>query len=293
MTPVSTQSPFKIPTTPASCRLGPRLGTFKADPRKPVAIIDGTGENMVIYPAKRPQKVDRIAGRVGSGYNSSAPSTPARRTSEATLGPAPEASDNDYSDFASQMSADPVLSSGPDMSIPGFLDTIPSGQQMGYQSLSPSTVFFPMDSLEGVGVVLEDDDQDCDDNAQQLTMEDYVDFGESSSDDGGQEGDTEMSTAGILVTPKISSTTTSSTHDLLRHFDTGVITAFRRGQPQQHHVPRRSHNGLGLSGHAIKGGRHAAANTPLSPQKKRKMSESFGARPSYGVAAKRRLTNHR
>lgn len=54
---IRTSAPANISATySAGARWGPRMGSWVADPTKPIAIIDHTGNSLIILPAKRPAK---------------------------------------------------------------------------------------------------------------------------------------------------------------------------------------------------------------------------------------------
>ena len=294
----SVHGPFKVPTTPASHRYGPRMGLFTTDARKPVAILDGTGKNLVIFPAKRPSSVKTSLARVPGGNSSSAPMTPI--TSHPILGAITDVSDSDYNDLASQISVDPILSIGPNLTGAGLARGVSANAATGPQPTSPSLIFAPLDSMEDPGnYLLTDDEDEAVNDEDMLNIGDFIHLGEDTSDEDGadesatsptfaSESDTKPA-AGLTQT---SSSSLSSTQDLLKHFDTGVITAFRRGQNQHqaHSMQRRPTHGLSLSMSAMKTGKHGStAPFPSGTPKKRKLSDSLGAGVGLDVANKRQL----
>ena len=203
---------------------------------------------------------------------------------------------------------DPVLGPGSDIvtaSTP--LSTGHSRQpSMAHLFTSPS-VFLPMDAMADVGSFFKDnypndDDDDGDDDDALLNINDFIDFGDDSSEDGNQTaGNDSTLTSPVtaegpspvqLKTP--SPDATGASDDLMKHLDKHIVSAFRRGQ--SHHQPqsRPRHGNLALNSHALQNKRHAAANAPMGPQRKRKMSGSLGHRPSFGgPAAKKRIFHHR
>ena len=174
-------------------------------------------------------------------------------------------------------------------------------------SLSVPSVFLPVEAMGNVSSffeddeLMDDDDDDDDDDDALLNIDDFIDFGDDSSEDGDQAaGDDSALTSPVtaegpgpvqLKTPSPDATMASD--DLMKHFDRHIVSAFRRGQP--HHQPQsRHHQGNLLTSYALKGRKQAAANPSMGFQKKRKMSGNFGHRPSFGApAAKRRMIHHR
>ena len=295
--PVLMQGEFKVPAIPASLRRGPRMGTFTIDSKKPVAVVDSTGENMVIYPATRPAPVKTSLARIPSGNNSSTPATPI--TPHATLGSAADLSDTDYTDMASQISVDPVLSAAPNFASAGFPDPAPT-VPLRVDPPTSSSVFLPMDSIEDpANYLIDDDEDDLDEAEQNLELDDFIDWGDGSSEDEGANASAASPTSASgaeskdKLLSKTSPSSASSAQDYFKDFDTGLITAFRRDQSRMHHAQRRPHHGLSLSMSAMKTGRHGtSAAFPLPQSKKRKLSDDF--RPSMGLemTAKRRVLNH-
>lgn len=223
----SVKSPFKNPGAPAGYRRGPRMGSWIVDSTKPFAVIDSTGENMVICPARRPAKVAMICASPTNSSTSNPNITSAAL--QPMLATAPYDNEIDPSGFSRQVSTDAILGSETGMKAP--IPTYSESQHLNDQTFAYSSVFFPIEDLPDISTFFDADDrdEDGDDDEELLNVEDFIDFGEDSSEDGEQDESEEM-----------------------KHFDEGVISAFRRGQ-------------------------------------KRKLSDSFGRRPSFGVAARRRL----
>lgn len=181
----------------------------------------------------------------------------------------------------------------------GLVNVGPGSEHLpGGQVLGPPEAFFPFTNFDAGGNVImdEDDDEDEDDL---LNLDDFIDFGEDT-DDSDHEGAIAEShspsassmTSSVSATPKTRtmSSTTPSTPNLMDHLDKGVVTAFRRSQYNHRPTQRRPSEGsLQRANAAFKGGRHAAADAPLSPLKKRRLSDAFDVEKSENeVAMKRR-----
>ncbi|KAA6416143.1 MAG: hypothetical protein FRX48_00862 [Lasallia pustulata] len=295
-------TPIRKPTAiPASRRYGPSMGSWVADPTKPIAVIDSTGKHMVIIPAQRPTKTDKLFSHVTSG-NSTANNSP--RNSFAGLACGLDESDNDRSDFSSQEFMGSMCVSGANVMMPGLLHGAPGSEHtFGGQVMGPPEAFYPFKSIGPDGEVLEDadeDDDEDDDDENLWNVHDFIDFGDGSSeDDKDDDDDTEVPlspTSPVATSSNATIISTGSTHNLLDHFDRGVVTAFRRNQHRHQALLRRPIPSSSLrGGGAIKGGRHIAANSPISPLRKRKLSNSFGrtGSPLVGAAAKKRVVSSR
>lgn len=298
--PLSALSPFKVPATPVRQSHGPRMGSFKANLTKPFAVIDATGDNMLITPARRPPRADGTYSQVASTRTSTANASPV--LSHPALATPVNDSDFDESDFASQVPADPMLTAGSEAMADVLLPIGPTSRTRN-TSLMSGDVFYPADGVGDVNAIFAADDQDDDDNDDEdlLNVEDFIDFGVDSSDED-NEGDmdsslpTPISTSptGAHVRSKMPSPNNSAAHDLMKHFDRGIAGAFRQGQHQHQQRSRRLSGGMSLSRQAFKTGRHAPVNSQLSPPKKRKTSGGFAPAGSFGPNTKRRLmSNHR
>ena len=203
---------------------------------------------------------------------------------------------------------DPVL--GPASDIVSASDPLPTGHSrqpsMAHSFTAPS-VFLPMDAMADVGSFIEDnymndDDDDGDDDDALLNINDFIDFGDDSSEDEDQAaGNDSTLTSPVtaegpspvqLKTPSPDASMASD--NLMKHLDKHIVSAFRRGQSHHESQSRPRHGNMALNSYALKNKRQAAANSPLGPQKKRKMSGSLGHRPSFAApAAKRRMIHHR
>ena len=284
------------------------MGTWIVDSTKPCAVIDSTGETMIIRPATCPSKPNNVSASIANGIKSNANTSPL--CAQLKLVTAIDGGGVDLGGFSSQASMyeynDPVLGPGSDMVATSA--SVPSGHSrqpsMDHPFAAPS-VFLPMDAMGNVSSFFENEglnDEDEEDDDALLNIDDFIDFGDDSSEDGDQiAGEDSASTSpvtaedsGPVQLKRPSPNTLMTSADLMKHLDSHIVSAFRRGQP--HHQPqsRSRHGNPLLNNYALKAGKQAAASAPMGTQKKRKMSGSFGHRPPFGVpAAKRRIVHHR
>lgn len=288
------------------------MGSWIADPNKPIAVIDCTGKRMVIYPARNPSKRDtNLFGHAVSTDSSIAATSP--RNSFVGLVGTIDDSDNDRSDISSQECGGPMLSAGANMMMPGLFHGAQGSEYLlGGQVLGPPEAFYPFKSIGPDGNVIEDDEDEDEDDENLWNVHDFIDFGDGSSEsDDNAEDYTEVppspSTSKIAhlgstpAKPESTPTGKSTAQELLDHFDRGVVTAFRRNQHRHQTLLRRPQHqefmGTGPSsvraGSAIKGGRAIAANSPISPLRKRKAIASIDrvGSPLVGITAKRKIVN--
>ena len=265
---------------------------------------------MIICPATRPSKSDNLFISIANSIASTANASPT--VSQQALATLPDPNGTDPSGFSAKGSMyeynDPVL--GPGSDIVAASAPLPIGHRrqpsMAHSFTAPS-VFLPMDAMADVGSFfkdnyLNDDDDDGDDDDALLNIDDFIDFGDDSSEDENQAaGNDSTFTSPVIAegpspiqlkTPSPDATMASD--NLMKHLDKHIVSAFRRGQ--SHHQPqsRPRHGNIALNSYALKNKRQAAANAPMGSQRKRKMSGSLGHRPSFGgPAAKRRMIHHR
>lgn len=281
------------------------MGTWIVESTKPRAVIDSTGENMIICPVMRPCKPNNMSVSIANSITNTANASPT--ASQQTSAAVPENSAIDPSGVSAEASMydynDPVLAPASDIvaaSTP--LPTGHSRQTIMARSYTTPSIFVPLDAMGDVGSFSEDEylnDDDDDDDAL-LNIDDFIDFGDDSSEDGDQaggDGSAQLPIAAEGPSPahvKAPSPDASlASDDLMKHLDKHIVSAFRRGQSHHPPQPRPRHGNLALSSYALKGKRQAVNNGPMGSQKKRKMSGTLGHRPSFGLpAAKRRLIQH-
>ena len=209
-------------------------------------------------------------------------------------------SDIDFSEFSSQVPADPMLAPGSE-SIADVLLPIGPITRPQDRPRSLTSVFYPMGDMDDIDALCSADDQNDDHNDGEdlLNVEDFIDFGRDSSDDDTMALDTVLPTpsstsstaARTQIQPRIPSPTNASNNDLMAHFDKGVIGAFRQGQNQHH--SHRPHAGISLNRHAFKSARQALANPSVNLPRKRRVSGGFAPAESLQSIAKRRMMQQR
>ncbi|KAI9800512.1 MAG: hypothetical protein M1825_004060 [Sarcosagium campestre] len=302
-------------------RPGPSLGSWVADPSKPIAVLDNSGKRMIIFPAQTVRNETNPAFGAPMSSDSSVAVSPMHVPIQMS-----DDSDVDQSDFsrpAYMASMPPLSSSAYNRTLGGLLQGVPGNEYlMGGQILGPPEAFYPfMDiGVDGTMQPMEDDDAtESDDPEETLNVLDFIDFGNGSSaeedngkgnDDQDEEGtlappatpvDNAMPTlppienaSGVGVSePAALRSETNSANDMLSHFDRGVVTAFRRNQNRHKLLltrqPIRTLPQFGPSLYhrgIIKGGRFGAVNKPISPRRKQRLStSSVGA--SIGVGSRK------
>lgn len=262
----------------------PRRGEFKLDPTKAVLTIDV--ERRVIWPAKKPTGQDQAFWRqyhlIHSTNNSQVGSRNTSPRMSIGMTPTDESDSNmpsrqlsidssnmadDFFDVNGRLRSDQIL--GPMEAFMPFMDADTS-----------EAIFFksaPQSSFQAIPGAEEEEEDEQD------PLNSFFDFGDDEDEDMPDESDTLVSPSASQSFPSAAST---GGFDLLAHLDRrrGMVGSFRRNQQIARHVGSLpSHPALRASAsetNAMQHGRRAAANTPITPLRKKKMGKGVGARNS-------------
>lgn len=234
------------------------MGSWIADPTKPIVMFDKDGTNLVLYPAQRPRKgpVKRPATPTQEyAPSASAAKQPQNIRTGASLNKFPLAnSERDPISLSSPKRVAPVARmtrSEPSLMMSGLLHEGFGHERLPRHASEYSGEAFAFMDFGIVG----NDDQDDDDGEALLNVNDFIDFGDDSEASEGLHGKsasftTDQSSGAAPEKDEACGQT------LLDHLDKGIVTAFRR-----------DHANVGFVGQddlAIKGGRHAAASAALA-----------------------------
>ncbi|KAI9844019.1 MAG: hypothetical protein M1837_005954 [Sclerophora amabilis] len=297
-------------------RRGPSLGSWVADPSKPIAVLDSTGKRVVIYPAQKPSG---SKGRL-FGANSSSNSSPITMSPQTPLASLVDDSENDRGGFSFETQRSGLNGQRTNLMMGGLLHSAPENDlAISGQIFGPPEAFYPYWEPGTDGGPNKDGDFHDDEDEAMLNVDDFVDFGDSSSsdeDDNDRDEEQPQNTKhsrskneGPISSPMITPSKPESklTHSnnysqkLIDHFDRGVVTSFRRNQTRPR--SRFSHGRPGLRDNSpfapktfdktsMKGGRFAAI-APHTSIRKRKLSGSI-TRPLFGFEATRNvITGHK
>ena len=279
-------------------RRGPPLGSFRPDPKKPIAIIDHTGKFMIIYPATRPPKTSRLFGNSPPGSASSgAPSSP----SAPFMWFAEDNEDLEREMNAEKEAESTMIGTDTNLMIPG-VEHVSCGDAQG-----PPEAFHSCHSRPS-GAVVTDEDFEMDGNDGETGLfpyEDYINFGTDTSAD-----EAETSSAAKPFSPSstevkatvlpAAKATNNPSNDLLAHLSQKeLVAAFRRDQNNR--IASMHRTNINPASHALKGPRLGEFSiSPKSPIKspiqhrKEKINASYHhshSHPYLGIPAKKRVAN--
>ncbi|KAG9749877.1 hypothetical protein KCU73_g6719, partial [Aureobasidium melanogenum] len=251
----------------------PKMGTFIIDPHRPVLTIDGVGvsQKSTLWPAKIQSAAEKQLWErmhMLSNTNSRATSRTTSPRQSVQLTPSGESDamsigeENDFFDSFGALRTDQVI--GPPEAFTPFVDVTASGAVIhDHDAANPGAE--------------EEQDPMC-----------FLNFDDDDDED--QDMPDESDHVASPTTQSFSSQVTNTTSsqpggfDLLAHLDRhGVVGSFRRNQHFAKHVGSLpSHPALRASlseTNAMQTGRRAAANTPITPLRKKK-AKGVGARNS-------------
>ncbi|KAI9704271.1 MAG: hypothetical protein M1836_007132 [Candelina mexicana] len=292
-------SSYELTTPSASRKKGPSMVSWAADPTKPYAVINSTGRRIVVYPPLSTRKACGTVIEQSSGSDSAVMNT-SPRTSFASMADddRSETSNDDYNSPLDPMTR--IL----------FEGTLNSELGNGY--LRSSSMQNPSHALYHLGLQTDREaitQFSNDDGEGNLNLKDFIDFGEDSSDCGENLNADDVFESPITPTnPALQpsplaidtgSSRPETSQSMLSHFDLRGVAAFRRNQVRHSNFLSRpqhlamAHNAPFVSKGAIKGGRFAAAQTPLSPIRKRRPSKSGGLSGKQMLTPKYKVTNTR
>ena len=262
------------------------MGSWIADPKKPIVMADSSGRKLVMLRLQHPRRPNHTVTSLDSSA-SSADSSP--RPSVPRLANTTNNCEIKQSASSSQDPISPMVGSSPNLTMSSSFDNGSGTQHLADKEiLGPPEAFFPFTNFDAGGNVImdEDDDEDEDDL---LNLDDFIDFGDTDDSDNDAAIKAPHSPSASSVTSAVSGGKSST--NLMDHLDKGVITAFRRNQYS--HETAQSWPSVVSAQHtnpAFKEGKYAATDPPLSPLKKRRLSDAFDVEnsPPHEVAVKRR-----
>ena len=260
------------PTTPkGSTAL--KLGTFALDPTRATMTTDSDGKKLKMLPPATPPVKDKAFWDRAQSANNSRDASPGK--SYLTM-PAPGADSIPDRPFTTESTLGLMFQGNLDIlrnnDVNGIVDATPVVERMPPPAMVTSqTSFVSTTSMD-----------DSDTDHQDINMQDFIDFSDDDSD-------TDEALASSMMTPEqacldsymASGTTSRRGSDFMDHFDQyrNVVGAFRRNQNQAKHVSSlASHPAQRAKAHEFNGfqkGRRGAANTPMTPARKKRISQDL------------------
>ncbi|KAK4547717.1 hypothetical protein LTR36_000675 [Oleoguttula mirabilis] len=252
-------TPLSTPTTGK----GPRMGTFVVDKSRATMSADSNGNRIKVLPPTKPCEKDKAfwdRARTAASSRSSTPRSSGywnMRTPGQEMPPRP---------FTAQSTLRSMFN--------GNLDILHNNDVSGLAGdLFPGLATRPGASFASASMT-----EDSETEMTEVNMDDFLDMDDSDS-----ESD-ELSSAPLTspTQPGHSDPFTSRNDSLLNHLDQqrGLVGSFRRNQTQAKHFSSLAANPAkraSTSEHnALQKGRRAAANIPVTPARKKRVSQDLG-----------------
>lgn len=266
----------------------PQRGRFILDAYKPIVTVDceaGKPDKIRFWPARKATEQQKELWKSWANVETGDPSRTVSRTTSPHV--STQMTPTEYSD--SNMPSRQNSFDSANM-MDAFFDE--GGRLRADQVVGPAEAYMPQMDLNAYGFqhdMFHDPFQAVSATEEEIDpMASFVDFGEDDDEDMPDESDNLMSPSGSQSFPHLTTTPSSKTagFDLLAHLDAhrGVVGSFRRNQQIAKHVGSLpSHPALRASAsetNAMQTGRRAAANTPITPLRKKKAGKGVGARNS-------------
>ncbi|KAK2745577.1 hypothetical protein FQN57_003702 [Myotisia sp. PD_48] len=259
-------------------RRGPLRGTFVADPHKPVAVVAPNGRQLILIPPYASSRHEWLETATNSLVNT------ANNSPRAVTMNIMDDSDTDAL-VSPRHALSPMLSSNANLMM-SALGNDSVGQVMG-----PPEAFYPTNPFSADASY----DEEEDDSEAMLNVDDFIDFGDGSSDDEtARELDemedllspTSLSVPGSNVTPtpmrmSVDTPQASSAEKLLDHLDRGIVTAFRRNHNRYQTLIRLPHHREFLPASSpsqtASAFKRSKLSNPRTPTRKRQASTYLGS----------------
>ncbi|EFW20645.1 conserved hypothetical protein [Coccidioides posadasii str. Silveira] len=271
----------------SSRRRGPLRGTFIADPHKPVAVVAPNGKQLILIPPYASYRHDWLESAANSLANTAANS------------PQPmDDSDTDVQSTHAECKVfSPMLAITPSLVKTGLVGNDPALQMTGPPEAFYADRAYLLQAIEDE----EDDDDDDDDSEAALNVDDFIDFGDGSSDcEAGKTLDDADEVTSPAVAPSVNVDLTptpnrtaevsqaNSAERLLNHLDRGIVTAFRRNHTRYQTLIRLPHHREFMPANSPSSLSSAFRRSKLTdsrtPPRRRKTTSYFG-----GEAVRRKL----
>jgi hypothetical protein len=251
------------------------MGTWTQSLNRPFAVIHSDGKKMILF-NKHAIRRSSIEGII---RDDSQMQTPRQRITD--LSPMMS---NSANIMMSAASSDPFVIAEPQAYFP-WISMDADG------TIHHNTSFPDSSSYDG---------DDLDDGEEDILIEDFLDFGDETTADENDNEDDDPSTDATVEpasTPARPGTGDDKNHQLLNHFNTVSVSAFRRDQDRKQLLHRNveSKDSLAFGGNylegtlrGVKSGRLQHATAPITPVRKRKgpkpMPMPFQSSPASPLA---------
>ena len=241
---------------------GPRVGTFTLDPTRATMTTDAAGRRITLMPPTKPPERDK-------GFWERAKMANSRRGSSNASHPTASSSGGEKPMPARPFTAESTLGS----MFNGNLDILRNNHMEQTSAENALAVMHRECSSFSAATTTDASDTD----GQHVNMQDFVDIGNS-------EPDSDELESGLMASPAESELMRNGSHLALTP---STVTSFRNNQHQAKHLSSlASHPAKRASTHeynALQKGRRGAANMPITPARKKRVSQDLSTPSAAGV----------
>lgn len=255
------------PSTPRSGR-GPQMGTFVKDPTRATITNDAVARRTKIEPPRNPPEKERAFWENAKRANLKPSSS--RRGSCATA-PSPGSDNMPDRPFTAQSTLGTMFN--------GNLDLIRNNETLGS---SRSEFAPPRLNNAHLSFSATTATEDSEDEYADINMQDFVEISDSDTDDARPvSSHFDSPSESEMYSSSQTMGMSNNSPRLLNHFelDRGLVGSFRRNQQfTKHFSSLPSHPAKRASAHeynALQKGRRGAANTPMTPARKKRASQDL------------------
>lgn len=257
-------------STPKSNK-GPRLGTFVLDKTRASMSADASGKQIKVYPPTNPLGKDKAFWDRAKNAATSHSSTP--RSAGYWSMRSSNTSDMPERPFTAQSTLGSMFN--------GNLDILRNNDVSGVGAeLFPGTL--PRAATSAPPTTVDDESESAGDD---IDMQEFIDIDDSGSESDVPQSTPVMSPGHSDIFDSFTNSPSVSRNDggtgLLDHLDQhrGLVGSFRRNQTQAKHVSSLASNAAKRAStsefNALQKGRRAAANTPMTPARKKHTSQDL------------------
>lgn len=258
------------PVTPRSVK-GLKLGSFVLDPTRAAMTTDSEGKKIKVLPPSQPLEKDKAFWQRARTAQSSRTDTPPG-TNYITM-PSPGAAADEFP--SRPFTAKSTLGS----LFNGDLDILRNNDAAGIaEVLFPDSLSHRQSSFTATTTT---DDSETD-HLTDINMQDFLTM------DGSESGSEDVNMNPVM-TPSAGDDAVLVANGLLDHFDRtrGVVGSFRHNQYQARHISSLASNPTTRASthefNAMQKGKRGAANTPMTPARKSRISQDLSGASHAGI----------
>ncbi|KAK5107391.1 hypothetical protein LTR62_001295 [Meristemomyces frigidus] len=269
----STGSPATPRTGPGR---GPKIGKFAIDKTKAIMTADSTGKCMTVRPPSQPSERDKEFWKRHQSATAASSRSSTPRSSIQHMR-TPSKKNSKLRPFTAQSTLGTMFD--------GNLDILHNNSDLSVQSsFAPVLSARPRSSYASTFTGSSDTEVD-----DQVDLSEFIDLDESSSDNEEPQSATTITSPGSEMLDSISSLDTRTNESLFDHLSQqrGLVGSFRNNQNFTKHASslalHPAKRASTMETNALLKGRRSAANIPITPLRKKRVSQDLTSTTGAGI----------